>query len=94
MEAKNLIFRVHAIQRMFERRISEDEIRSVLETGKTIMEYPDDKPYPSRLMLGFVSSRPLHIVVADDAEHRSNIIITAYEPDPNQWEQGFERKLQ
>lgn len=51
MTVPPLIFRVHAIQRMFQRGISKDDVRSVLESGRLIEEYPDDHPYPSRLAL-------------------------------------------
>jgi hypothetical protein len=36
---------------MFERNISENEVLSVINKGKTIQDYPDDKPYPSKLVL-------------------------------------------
>ena len=41
-----LIFRVHAVRRMFERGISEEDVRAVLATGETIESYPSDTPYP------------------------------------------------
>lgn len=87
-----LSFRVHAVQRMFERNINEDQVRQALDKGKVIKEYPDDKPYPSRLVLGFIADRPIHIVTADDPMTGLSIVITVYVPDPNLWEPGFERK--
>ena len=47
-----ITFRAHAVRRMFERVVSTDEVRAVLATGETIADYPDDTPYPSRLVLG------------------------------------------
>lgn len=88
----NLIFRSHAIKRMFERYVMPEDVRHVLATGKTIREYPDDTPYPSRLILGWVAGKPLHVVVAEDTEAEVSIIITVYEPDPAIWEADFERK--
>ena len=61
---KKLVFRVHAIRRMFERRISDEDIKDAIETGETIEEYPDDTPYPSELKLGWRGSRPIHVVLA------------------------------
>jgi Domain of unknown function (DUF4258) len=89
-----LVFRVHAIQRIALRGISEAEVRAVLTSGEAIEEYPDDTPYPSRLVLGWVGSRPLHVVAADNPEDEDTIVITAYEPEPNQWEAGFRRRRQ
>ena len=36
-----LVFRVHAIQRMFQRRISREDVRLVVATGETIETYSD-----------------------------------------------------
>lgn len=89
--SKQLIFRKHAIQRMFERAISTMEVARILNHGKCIINYPDDTPFPSRLVLGWSSERPIHVVAADSPENET-IIITVYEPDPALWEPGFERK--
>jgi len=64
----------------------------VVENGETIREYPNDTPYPSRLVLGWRDSRPIHVVAADDAENRRTFVVTVYEPDPEIWEPDFRRK--
>ncbi len=87
-----IIFRIHAIQRMFERSITDTDIRNVLTHGETIENYPNDTPYPSRLVLGWSGVRPLHIVVADNAEENKWIVVTVYEPNPRQWESDFKRR--
>lgn len=87
-----LVFRSHAIKRMFQRRISEKEVRHVLETGETIEAYPQDTPYPSRLVLGWCGSRPLHVVVADNMEVQETIVITVYEPDLGEWGADFRKR--
>ena len=92
MPSGRLVFRVHVIQRMFQRRISLDDVRHILLKGEVIEDYPDDTPYPSRLILGWCGTRPLHAVVADNMKDRETIVITVYEPDPKQWEQGFRRR--
>jgi hypothetical protein len=63
-DEQRLVFRVHAIQRMFERGIAKEDVRQALSTGKTIEAYPEDQPYPSRLVLGWIGTRPIHVVVA------------------------------
>jgi hypothetical protein len=85
-----LVYRVHALHRMVERDIREEDVAQVVVHGKVIEDYPDDKPYPSRLLLGWVNSRPIHVVSAT-SEHEI-IIITVYEPDPAQWAPGFEKR--
>lgn len=91
MVFSRLVFRVHAIQRMYQRVMSEVEVRHVIETGETVEDYPDDSPYPSRLVLGWSGSRPIHVVVADNVDDQENIVITVYEPDPTEWEPDFKR---
>ena len=63
-----------------------------LAAGQPIEDYPDATPYPSRLMLGWCGSRPLHVVVADNPSAGETIIVTVYEPDPARWEDGFTRR--
>ncbi len=92
MKARQLVFRVHAIQRMFQRGISVPQVRSVVESGEVVEQYPEDKPYPSRLLLGWSDERPLHVVVADNPESSENIVITTYEPTERHWEPGFRRR--
>lgn len=89
-ESRRILYRVHAVQRMAERGISEEDVARVIARGKEIESYPDDKPYPSRLLLGWVERRAIHAVTAT-AEH-DIIVITVYEPDPAFWEPGFERR--
>lgn len=89
-----LIFRVHAIQRMFQRRISVDDLGQVLATGEVVEDYPNDTPYPSRLLLGWCGSRPIHVVAAENVATQETIVITVYEPDLTQWEPGFKRRRQ
>jgi hypothetical protein len=83
LNAIRLIFRTHAIQRMFERGISRGEVRQ---------RYPDDVPYASRLVLGWAGGRPIHVVAADNLEAHETIVITVYEPDLGRWEPGFRQR--
>lgn len=93
MSYPNVVFRVHAVQRMAQRTISVAEVRTVLSSGETIEDYPNDTPYPSRLMLGWSGTRPLHVVAADDDANQETIVITAYVPDATQWSADFRRRL-
>ena len=61
---------------MFQRRITAQDVRHVLQTGEAIEEYPDDQPYPAKLVLGWHDGRPLHVVVADNMDNRETVVIT------------------
>lgn len=65
-----LIFTTHALRRMPPRGILVREVREVLHAPVLVEDYPDDMPYPSRLVLGWAGGRPLHVVVADEPVRR------------------------
>jgi len=89
VDGPRLVFRVHAVRRMAERGISVEDVREVVQTGTVIERYPDERPYPSRLVLGWRGSRPLHVVAADNSAVEEIVIVTVYEPDPARWRPGF-----
>lgn len=78
---------------MFKRSISADDVELAIKEGIVIKSYPGDKPFPSRLILGFMDgAKPLHVVVSQDAQSGTCYIITAYEPDPSLWTSDFTKK--
>ena len=92
MPEARLVFRLHAVKRIFQRAIAVSDVRAVLASGETIETYPDDMPYPSRLLLGWRGTRPLHVVVADSVAMNETIVVTVYEPDLAAWHSGFRRR--
>jgi hypothetical protein len=89
MFGDQLVYRVHALQRMFERQIGETDVAHTAKAGDEIESYPNDTPYPSRLLLGFPDGNALHVVAAYNAPADETIIITAYRPDPARWTPDF-----
>lgn len=92
MECERVVFSGHAVRRMFKRAIRRTHVLEVLASGKVITEYPEDKPFPSCLMLGYVGGRPLHVVVAVEEAGKVCQVITVYSPDPSLWESDFEKR--
>jgi len=89
---RRLLFRVHALRRMLERQIAVEEVEAVLGAGEVIEDYPNDTPFPSRLVLGWTGSRPLHVVIASNLRENEDIVITVYEPESAQWQPDFRRR--
>jgi hypothetical protein len=87
-----IIFRVHALRQMFNRRIGDDDVKDVIKSGRIIEEYPDDIPYPSYLLNAIIRGRPLHVVVAYNKKEGVVIVITAYEPEIDRWEDNYTRR--
>ena len=92
MECKEEIYSGHAVRQMFARKISRVEVSELLRNGEAIEEYKDDKPFPSYLVLGFVGGRALHVVVAVERKSQKCHIVTAYDPNPDIWEEGFKKR--
>jgi hypothetical protein len=92
--AKKRLFLSHALRQMMrpERMISTAEIRTVIERGEIIEDYPEDPRGHSCLLLGFgENDRPIHLVCAAKDDYLA--IITAYLPDEDEWSSDFRVRL-
>ena len=85
------IYRLHAIERMFQRDISEKQVVEVIENGEIVESYMDDTPYPSFLTLGSVDGITLHVVYSKDTEDNI-IVITAYKPNLTKWQEDLKTR--
>lgn len=92
MDCKTMNFSRHAFERMFQRGINPDVVVHVVAKGEVIVEYPDDQPFPSVLLLGFDGNQPIHAVVARELTTESCHIVTIYLPDPAIWDASFKRR--
>lgn len=91
MNCKTIHFSGHATIQMFKRKISVEEIDIILKNGRIIKSYPEEKPFPSYLVLGVVNNRILHVVVSSD-DSENCYIITAYQPEAGMWNEDFTSK--
>ncbi|MDO9301577.1 MAG: DUF4258 domain-containing protein [Anaerolineales bacterium] len=80
-----ILYRAHAVQRMFEREISPAKVRRALEAEDVIEDYSAEMPEPSRLIIGFQGKRPFHVVTSENPEANEITVITVYLPDANKW---------
>ena len=84
---QRVLFLPHAIRQMVrpERMIATGEVRSVLERGEVIEDYPEDVRGHSCLMLGVgTEGRRVHVVCSPKEGYLA--IITAYLPSEREWE--------
>ncbi len=73
-------------EKLRRRRIALETIQEAILTGDIIESYPHDPRGPSCLILGHADTgRPIH-VVCGTSDPETLLIITAYEPDPAEWE--------
>ena len=64
------------------RHIARDEILRTVDSYEIIESYPDDKYLPIYL----VAAPAFHVLFAIDAEGDNVRVVTAYRPDPAEWE--------
>lgn len=90
----NIYYTAHALQRIHERSIDRLHVVKAVKEGALILDYPDDKPYPSQLVLLIVDHKPLHVVYSlpDDNSGIDVIVITVYEPSEHEWNETFTRR--
>jgi len=91
---KKRLYLPHAIRQMSrpDRMITTDEVRSVIENGEIIEDYPENSRGHSCLILGKgKNGRPVHIVCSAKDEFLA--IITAYIPGPNDWSNDYKVRV-
>ena len=92
MNFQNLVFSSHAIQQMFFRKISKEDVKTAINYGEVIEQRLDDTPFPSYLMLDFVKGKPIHVVFSYDEKTNTCYVVTAYIPDPKIWTDIFKKR--
>ncbi len=90
--AGQLEYSLHAVRQMLARRISPEEVAQTVLAGEVIEDYPDDKHGPSCLLLGRTAdNRVLHVHCTHPSRPLVKI-VTAYEPDPAEWDATLKRR--
>lgn len=91
--AQKIIFLPHAIRQMSrpERMIRVADVRRVVERGELVEDYPEDVRGHSCLLLGRGDdNRAIHVVGSPKDDYLA--IITAYLPNPAEWEDGLKKR--
>lgn len=87
----NIVMSSHANLQCIERIIDSSDILKVLQHGEIIEAYPNDYPFPSCLMLGFITpDKPMHVCCG--LGEGKIYIITAYYPNPNKWDSDMKTR--
>jgi hypothetical protein len=90
-EESKLRWTSHILERLFQRNIKIDDIKTALMNGEIIEQYPTDYPFPSCLVLGYTKTGvPLHIVCGSNDV--GLWLVTAYFPDLSEWFEDFKQR--
>ena len=81
----------HIFLCLVQRNISIADVKNTLLNGEIIVQYPNDYPYPSCLILGLsVNNKYVHVVCGSNGKEL--YLITAYYPDKNIWTDDFKKR--
>ena len=81
----------HILKRLMQRGIFQTSVVQAIHSGEIIEQYSDDYPYPSCLLLGTTEAgEALHIVCG--IGEGEVWLITAYHPDPDEWESDLKTR--
>ena len=83
---RTLQWTYHVNMRLKGRAISRKTILDSVDHYQIIESYPDDKYLPSYLIYTRHEDRVLHILFAADVDGQNVRIVTAYFPDPEEWD--------
>jgi hypothetical protein len=79
----------HVNMRLAGRFLTRDEILDAVDSYEIIESYPEDKYPPSYLVL---AAATFHAQFATDVAGDNVRIVTAYRPDPTEWESDLKTR--
>lgn len=94
---RRLLWTYHVNMRLQRRSIARPWVLESVESYRTVERYPQGQNswyLPSYLIYAEYSDEAVHILFAIDRERGNVRIVTAYRPDPAEWEPGFLRRRQ
>ena len=91
---RRILWTYHVNMRLKGRFISRQAIVESYLNYEIIEQYPEDKYFPSYLLRSEYQKDIFHILYAVDAEGDNVRNVTAYRPDPEQWDKGFRNRRQ
>jgi len=78
--------------RLKDRFIPREFIIDSVDSYEIIEEYPRDKYLPSYLIYSQYRNRVFHILFATDVKEDNVRIITAYYPNPDEWQEDLKTR--
>lgn len=82
----------HVNMRLGERFIARERIIQAAASYEIVEEYPEDKYFPSYLLLGRQGEEAFHVLFGTDVDGQNVRIITAYYPSPEEWEANLKTR--
>ncbi len=85
VRSRQILWTYHVNMRLHGRHVTREEILDAVDTYEIIESYPEDKYLPSYLVLAKHAGSAFHVLFATDVENDNVTAVTAYRPDPKEW---------
>jgi hypothetical protein len=82
----------HVNMRLGQRFISRETIIAGARSYEIVEAYPEDKYFPSYLLLGRVGEEVFHALFGADVNGQNVRVVTAYYPSPEEWEEDLKTR--
>ena len=92
VDERQVFWTYHVNIRLAARFIPREVILGATASYESIESYPEDKYLPSYLLRAEHEGAVFHVLYATDVGHRNVRIVTAYWPDPEEWEDNLRRR--
>lgn len=92
VRGRRILWTYHVNMRLGQRFIARETIIRAIDTYEIVESYPEDKYFPSYLVVGREGADAFHVLFGADVVGQNLRIITAYFPSPDEWETDFKTR--
>ena len=92
IEEGKILWTYHVNMRLRGRSIPREMVIMSRDSFEVIEEYPEDRYFPSYLLYSVYRGEIFHVLCATDVEADNIRIVTAYRPNPEEWESDLKTR--
>lgn len=92
VDQRKILWTYHVNMRMTARSVPRAVILESVDRFDVIESYPEDKYLPSYLVWTEYAGEIFHVLFAADVPNDQVRIITAYRPDPDEWDKDLRKR--
>jgi hypothetical protein len=90
---EKILWSSHAVKKLRVEGLRKQDVEGCLKECTMVEDYAmERRPLPGCLVLGFVGEIPLHCVIAIDRDFDRMVIVTAYRPAKEKWDDDWQKR--
>ena len=87
-----ILWTYHVNMGLGQRFVAREPIIQAVDSYEIVEAYPEDKYFPSYLVLSREGDKAFHVLFGTDVEGQNVRIVTAYYPSPEEWEMDLKTR--